>query len=112
MRGKGHARKTIVLFSMCRLDSCGRRLAVRQDRVLDPPENDNNPKGAEGGQSQGAGGKKNKGKGKGKNKSDAARSKEGKGNIDMQALPAAVRRQLSRPRWSSDFLNGCCTQNP
>ena len=64
------------------------------------------------GQSQGAGNHKSKGKGKVKHKSDAAPSKEVEGKIDTQALPAVVRRQLSRPRWCSDFLKGCSTKNP
>ena len=38
-------------------------------------------------------------------------SREGNGTVDMQALPAAVRRQLSRPRWCPDFVQGCCKKD-
>ena len=44
MRDKGNARKTTVLFSMCRLDSCGRRSAENRDKVLGPLEKGNNLK--------------------------------------------------------------------
>ena len=66
-------------------------------------------KGSERGASQG---KKGKGKGKGKGKPDALPSKEDDGKIHLNALPSAVRRQLSRPRWCSDYLKGCCNKDP
>ena len=44
MRDKGNARKTIVLFSMCRLGSCGSRSAGKRDTDLGPPESDSNLK--------------------------------------------------------------------
>ena len=56
------------------------------------------------------GGTHAKGAGQAKGKSDAAPSTEDDVKIDMKALPAAVRRQLSRPRWRTDFLKGCCTE--
>ena len=64
---------------------------------------------------QGARGSKGKDKGKGKGKSklkgDAAPA-NAEERLDTKALLAVARRQLSRPRWCSDFLKGCCTKDP
>ena len=41
-------------------------------------------------------------------KSDASPANVDEERIDTKALPAAARRQLSRPRWCSDFSEKGC----
>ena len=55
---------------------------------------------------------KRKSKGKSKLKGDVAPANVDEDRIDMKALPAVARRELSRPRWCSDLLKGCCTKDP
>ena len=66
-------------------------------------------KGARGGKSKE---QSKKGKGKSKFKGDAAPAANDEDRLDMEALPTAAHRHLSRPRWCSDFLKGCCTKDP
>ena len=108
MHVSASARRTTAHFSMYPLASCVKPSAARQDRDLVRPLSDSDLRGLNVANHKE---ERTKGKGRGKSKSDALPSKEGEGKIDMQVLPAVVRRQLSRPRWCSDYLKGCCNKN-